>query len=187
MMAGTKDGGKVDTGTVLLIVVLAFLFLYFFRGFWPFEHGHWNWGGPWLFWPGWRGLFSIGFLINLVLAVWVWSDANRRGMQGVLWGLLVFVTSIVGLVVYLIVSSGSISQLNGNRSREPQEGAASAGCCSRCRAALQPGFKVCPYCGEPLERKCPSCQRPVHGGWKVCPYCESPLGSGGPEQGRPGP
>jgi hypothetical protein len=49
---------------------------------------------------------SLMSLINLALAVWVGIDAERRCTQGSLWGLLVFFTSIVALIVYLPVCPG---------------------------------------------------------------------------------
>ena len=63
------------------------------------------------------GIFSFTGLLHIVLAVWVGVDANRRRMNGVLWGLLVFFTSVVGLIVYLIVVQSPTLRngLPGNR------------------------------------------------------------------------
>lgn len=176
-MTDGKNSGKVDTGTVLLILVLCALFFWILRGCWHAPYiftGH----GESLLWsliPGWRGLFGFGFFINLLLAVWVGVDAGKRGMQGLLWGLLVFFTSIVGVVVYLLVRSGSMPPLNGDRPQPPPSATAGAVNCASCQGALQPGFKICPYCGEPVERKCPSCDQPIRAGWKHCPECGANL------------
>jgi uncharacterized membrane protein YhaH (DUF805 family) len=49
-------------------------------------------------------LFIIGlFVVWILLAVWVYRDAKKRGMEATLWLLLVLLTGIIGLIVYLIV------------------------------------------------------------------------------------
>ena len=53
------------------------------------------------------GLFCmviiVIFNISIVLAVWVYRDANSRGMNGTLWLIVVLVGGIVGLIVYIII------------------------------------------------------------------------------------
>ena len=49
-------------------------------------------------------LFIIAlFVVWILLAVWVYRDAKKRGMEATLWLLLVLLTGIIGLIVYLIV------------------------------------------------------------------------------------
>ncbi len=49
-------------------------------------------------------LFIIGlFVVWILLAVWVYRDAKKRGMEATLWLLLVLLTGFIGLIVYLIV------------------------------------------------------------------------------------
>ena len=45
----------------------------------------------------------IGGLIAAAVGIWVATDANKRGMNGVLWGIGVFLLLIVFLPIYLIV------------------------------------------------------------------------------------
>ncbi len=46
----------------------------------------------------------IGLLvIAILLAVWVYRDAEKRGMGGVLWLIVVLIAGILGLIIYLIV------------------------------------------------------------------------------------
>lgn len=157
--------------TALLLIVLALIVaIVFLPGlvFWPQLFG----GHRVLFAP--LGLMS---LLNLALAVWVGIDAERRCNQGLLWGLLVFFTSIVGLIVYLLV--GPVLERRG-----AVDGRNEATCPS-CRAAVEPSFKVCPYCGEKLERACPGCALPVQGDWRLCPQCGSRLQEDARSDGRP--
>jgi hypothetical protein len=125
------------------------------------------------------GLLGLGTLLQIFLAFWVGMDANRRGMNGLLWGLLVLFTFVVGLLVYLIVA-----QTSGNGTRErpapalPTTVAAGGGACPRCGEGVDTGFKVCPFCGAslaPASPSCPSCARPAKPEWKVCPYCSTGL------------
>lgn len=45
----------------------------------------------------------IAFAINIALMVWVYKDAERRDMGGALWLIIVFLTSGLGCLIYLIV------------------------------------------------------------------------------------
>jgi uncharacterized membrane protein YhaH (DUF805 family) len=49
-------------------------------------------------------LFILGLIaVWILLAVWVYRDARKRGMEATLWLLLVLLTGFIGLIVYLIV------------------------------------------------------------------------------------
>lgn len=45
----------------------------------------------------------IGLIIAAALGVWVYRDAESRGMSGIGWGLFTFFLCIIALPVYLIV------------------------------------------------------------------------------------
>ena len=45
----------------------------------------------------------IWLIIFILIAVWVYKDANSRGMSGVLWLLIVIILGIIGIIIYLIV------------------------------------------------------------------------------------
>ena len=46
---------------------------------------------------------EFGFLIALIVGILVGQDANKRGMNGIGWGLGVFLLMIVFLPIYLII------------------------------------------------------------------------------------
>ncbi len=48
-------------------------------------------------------VYLVIFIIWIVLAIWVYKDAKKRGENAVLWLLVVLLTGIIGLIVYLIV------------------------------------------------------------------------------------
>ena len=52
----------------------------------------------------WQWISSfIGLAISIYIAYWIFTDANRRGKSGVLWGILGFFFSLITLIVWLIV------------------------------------------------------------------------------------
>ena len=176
--------GRINPGLAILLalVALAFLLLntrgcmyvpgtHFFENNW-FGHGFF---GPWRF-------LTVSGLLQLVLAVWVGVDAQKRGSNGYLWGLLVFVTSIVGLVVYLLWLSGTMEKISEgvHRSQAPPAAAeevvvdAVVLACPACGGDVEENFKVCPACGKSL--RCPGCDKTVREGWTVCPWCATGLG-----------
>jgi uncharacterized membrane protein YhaH (DUF805 family) len=74
----------------------------------------------------------ILFALNIALLVWVARDAKARGMDSaVLWMLLVFFTSLIGLIIYLF------SRPQGNLVRCPSCGN------NRLQASAR-----CPHCGN---------------------------------------
>jgi len=161
-----RQDGRLNTGVAVILGMFALaLMMTSFLGVWR------PWGsGSHLFGflghnPGFPfyGLLSIWGLIQIGLAVWVGYDANRRGHHGPLWGLLVFVTGIVGLIVYLLVAP----QLGQKSNGLPFVG--SVRHCPGCRQEVQPDFRLCPQCGTSLG--CKQCDKPLEPGWKVCPYC----------------
>lgn len=60
----------------------------------------WGWG----LLVGWMcALPIVLFIIGILLCVWVYRDAESRGMNSVLWLIVVLITGIIGLIIYLIV------------------------------------------------------------------------------------
>jgi len=51
-------------------------------------------------------IIAIGvlwFVIAILIAVWVYRDAEKKGESGVLWLLIVLITGIIGLIIWLII------------------------------------------------------------------------------------
>ena len=109
-------------------------------------------------------LFLIVYLVVLVgipvlIGVYVYRDASRRGMNAVLWTLVAVLAPVfVGLIIYLLVR-GSYSDLK----------------CPSCDAPVTERYVSCPKCGARLKATCPNCAAPVEPDWKVCPHCGDPL------------
>lgn len=118
-------------------------------------------------------------ILGIALCVWVYRDAQSRGMNGaVLWMLLVWFTSVIGLIIYLL------SRPQGEMVQCPHCGN------NRLDVSL-----ICPHCGYRSENQfrhrderpifmgsestrkeavytlCPKCGREIMGNSKFCRYC----------------
>ncbi len=108
---------------------------------------------------------SVLLIIWLAVVIWVYKDASRRNMDGLLWALLVFIGNIIGLIVYLIVRSTELKDLSAGQSTT----------CPSCQKQVMTGYAFCPNCGAKLKIACESCGEPTLPDWKVCPHCGASL------------
>lgn len=123
--------------------------------------------GPQIFrYSSFSFLSFVLFVIWIMVIVWVYRDAERRGMNGVLWALLVLIGNLIGLLIYLIVRSDSLS----SQTVEPK-----MKMCPSCKKLVEEDFVFCPHCGARKEDVCPSCGKKVEEEWKVCPHCGEKL------------
>ena len=112
-------------------------------------------------------VFSLVLLIIWILViVWVYRDAERRGMNGLLWALLVLIGNLIGLIIYLIVRSDIAPA---------QRAAPALQTCPKCQKQVSTTYAFCPYCAARLHAVCPKCEKPTEENWKVCPHCGEKL------------
>ncbi len=76
-------------------------------GMWGDYHGY-GYGFP--FW-GW-GIMLIWLVLFLVIGYLVYQDADKRGMNGLLWGILVIIpmAGLLFLIIYIIVRETGIQK-----------------------------------------------------------------------------
>lgn len=102
---------------------------------------------------------TIAIIIPVLIGVYVYRDASRRGMNAALWTLVAVLSpTLLGLIIYLLVR-GSYSALK----------------CPGCAATVTEQYVVCPKCGAKIKASCGNCGFPLEAGWTVCPKCTSPL------------
>ena len=169
------QSGRINPGLaiVLAIVAIAFFAINSRGCYWApgFHDTRW-FASP-------LGFLGFSGLLQLILGVWVGVDAQKRGSNGYFWGLLVFFTSIIGLLVYLLWVTDAMEKISHevNQARAQAPGAAEPATvvdavlpsCPACGGDIEDDFKVCPACGSSL--RCPGCDKSVRKGWKVCPWC----------------
>jgi len=114
-------------------------------------------------------LFALALLfLWIAVIVWVYRDAESRGMSGVLWALIVFIGHLVGLLIYLIVRSDHpIAAPAANRVQ--------VSACAKCGKTVGKDYTYCPHCGERMQSVCPKCGKPVDKSWQACPHCSEKL------------
>jgi hypothetical protein len=166
---------------IVIIILLLFGGFAVVRSIWDFPHGSFDrffhnfdsdhfWRGFWG-WPAFGlgvGLLGLAFLfIWIAIIVWVYRDAEKRRMNAVIWALIVFLTHLVGLLVYLLVRSD-------HPIIAPSAGAPAAAC-PRCAKPLGHEHAFCPHCGEKIRPGCPKCGAEIQPGWKACPHCGEKL------------
>jgi hypothetical protein len=111
---------------------------------------------------------GVGFFIAafLLMLGYVNRDAKRRGMNSLLWTLLVLVLSPgyvgIGFIIYFLI-------------REPLPYP-----CPRCSQPVGPRFNFCPNCKCDLHPSCPNCKHEIAETDKYCPYCAYELGRPAP-------
>jgi hypothetical protein len=58
--------------------------------------------------------FVIIFIIQIMLAIFVYNDSNKRGMNSTLWVLItILLPNLIGFIVYLVVRGQAGTQLGG--------------------------------------------------------------------------
>lgn len=123
----------------------------------PFGYAHFN--------P--LRILTLGLLVLWIFVIaWVYRDAERRGMNGVLWALLVFIGNLIGLLIYLIVRTDMTSAPRVVSATQP---------CPNCQKPVEKSYTFCPHCGTKLQAICPECDKPVESTWRNCPHCGQEL------------
>lgn len=108
-----------------------------------------------------RLLEVTGALLGLILtiywiglALWVYKDASIKNLNASLWGLLILITNLVGLIVYLIYKQNNLI-------------------CYKC-GALQSKFNAfCSNCGIRINESCNHCRAVIGKGDNYCSRCGS--------------
>ena len=94
----------------------------------------------------------------ILLPTWVYVDGSERGVRRAwLFAFLTVISSLIGLVVYLI--------------SRPEDGKALT--CPGCSREVN-GGAFCPHCGRDLSASfCATCRYPLKPDWAFCPACRT--------------
>lgn len=87
----------------------------------------------------------IMFIIWIVLAIWVYKDAEKRGKSGALWLIIVIITGIIGLIIWLVIRP----PIGGEPGQNP---AGADRRCPSCGRQIPVDAQVCPYCGNDFKK-----------------------------------
>lgn len=101
-----------------------------------------------------------GFIVAVIVLMigYVNADSKRRGMNSLLWTLLViFVPKALGFIAYFLLRKPLLIP------------------CPNCGTEVGSDFRYCPKCGHALTPSCSHCGRSISGDYVCCPYCGKPV------------
>jgi len=111
-------------------------------------------------------LIAISLFGGLIMAIivllvgYVNADSKRRGMNSLLWTLLViFIPKALGFLAYFLL-------------RKPLVMA-----CPKCGTSIGSDFRFCPKCGYAITPTCVQCGRSINRDYVCCPYCGKTVGT----------
>jgi len=113
---------------------------------------------PWLPFIAMVGGLFLGVIILLI--GYVNADSKRRGMNSLLWTLLViFVPKALGFLAYFLLRKPLLLP------------------CPKCGTPVAADFVYCQKCGHSLRPFCCHCGRAITPDFICCPYCGKPAGA----------
>lgn len=99
-------------------------------------------------------IFLIPLIIAILLCIWIYKDAEKRGKSGGLWVLLLILATlffnIIGLIVIIIIWLAVRPPIGGER-HEPSTAPYPERRCPGCGRVIPDDARVCPYCGKKFE------------------------------------
>jgi putative effector of murein hydrolase LrgA (UPF0299 family) len=109
-------------------------------------------------------LISIcgGIVVGIIVLLigYVNADSKRRGMNSLLWTLLViFIPKALGFIAYFLLRKPLLIP------------------CPTCGTEVGSDFRYCPKCGHALSPSCSHCGRSISSDYVCCPYCGKTVGA----------
>ncbi len=113
--------------------------------------------------PWFDMLGAVGALLmaaTILLTGYIYADAKRRGMNAVLWTVLVFLTpKPIGFIAYFLLRTPMLAP------------------CPQCSAPVGKDFTYCPKCGYAITPSCAGCGHAIRRDYVCCPYCGKTVGA----------
>ena len=129
--------------------------------------GPWRGGAGPLLRCGLGMAFLICLVCDVLLTIYVVQDAKRLGFSRVLWGVVVFLTTVLGLLIYLLYKQSKQYPELWQQSPRRVPGRA----CPNCHAVQNPANIYCAVCGAKMEVRCGKCGAPLSPEAVFCPVC----------------
>ena len=93
------------------------------------------------FWGTFCIIGLISFVVWIVIAIWIYGDANIRGEHGGIWVIIILLTGIIGLIIWLCIRPPIKVQMR-QQLKEPDR------LCPECKKVIPFDANICPYCGR---------------------------------------
>lgn len=95
-------------------------------------------------------LIIIPLIIAILLCIWIYKDAEKRGKSGVLWVILLIVATLflnlIGLIIVIVIWLVVRPPIGGG-----EKSAASDRRCPNCGRTIPMDARACPYCAKRFE------------------------------------
>jgi ribosomal protein S27AE len=95
------------------------------------------------------GVLFCWLALGIALCIWVYRDAQDRGMDGALWLIVVIFTGPIGLILYLLLRSEP--RPYSRPPPPPPPLLRRTRFCTRCGREVSLAARFCPQCGHALE------------------------------------
>jgi len=107
-------------------------------------------------------LISVGggIIVGIIILMvgYVYADSKRRGMNPLLWTLLVIlIPKAIGFIAYFMLRKPLLHP------------------CPNCGTPVGADFDYCQKCGHALKPFCCHCGRAISRDYVCCPYCGKPV------------
>jgi Na+/H+-dicarboxylate symporter len=90
----------------------------------------------------------VPLVIAILVAIWLYKDAEKRGKEGILWVVLLLIASLflsfLGLVIVLVIWLAIRPPLGGVIQKAERH-------CPNCGRSIPEDSRVCPYCSKKFE------------------------------------
>lgn len=90
----------------------------------------------------------IWFVVFILIAIWVYRDAEKRGSSGALWLVIVILLGLIGIIIWLVVRP----PIGGAPAQQVQQQPVSDRRCPNCGRAIPMDARICPYCNKNFEQ-----------------------------------
>lgn len=118
------------------------------------HHTHPNDLPPMLLWSLLSMVMGVILGVVILMIGYVNVDSKRRGMNSLLWTLLViFVPKALGFIAYFLLRKPLMIP------------------CPKCATSVGADFRFCPKCGYAVTPICAHCGRSIQRDYACCPYC----------------
>ena len=85
----------------------------------------------------------IWFVVFILIAIWVYRDAEKRGSSGALWLIVVIILGLIGIIIWLIVRPPIGGKKNESSKSDRR--------CPNCGKVIPEDARTCPYCSKKFE------------------------------------
>lgn len=102
-------------------------------------------------------MLIIPLILAILVGIWMYKDAEKRGKQGALWLILLILMTlflnIIGFIIILVIWLVVRPPIGGapvQQVQQPQQPAPGRAC-PNCGRAIPTDARTCPYCAKKFE------------------------------------